>query len=61
MKMSKKLSSDLGLVFHYDPKFPDEHCFVLKDELYGDEIILTSKEMVKLVDSVMKMKRDTIL
>lgn len=61
MKMVKRLSQDLRLTFHYDPKFPDEHCFVLRDELYGDEIILTSKEMVKLVDSVMKIKRDTIL
>jgi hypothetical protein len=61
MKIKKKLSSALDLTFYYDPKCPDEHWFVLEDGIYGDEIMLTSKEMVKLVDSVTKMKRNTVL
>ena len=59
MKTTKKISSDLSLIFHYDPTSSDEPCFVLKDELYGDEVMLTSKEMETLVDSVMEMKNDT--
>lgn len=59
MKITKKISSDLSLIFHYDPTSSDEQCFVLKDELYEDEVILTSKEMETLVDSVMEMKKDT--
>lgn len=61
MRMEKRLSQDLCLTFHYDRNYPDEYCFVLKDEMYGGEIMLSSKEMIALMSEVMKMKRDAVL
>ena len=61
MRMEKRLSQDLRLTFHYDKNYPDEYYFVLKDEMYGEEIMLTSKEMIALMGEVMRMKRDAVL
>lgn len=61
MKVESRLSPDLHLTFHYDKSYPDEYCFVLKDEMYGGEIMLTSKEMIALMREVMRMKKDAVL
>ena len=61
MKMVKRLSQDLCLTFHYDKNYPGEYCFVLKDEMYGGEILLSSEEMIALMGEVMRMKRDAVL
>ena len=58
MIQTKRISDDLKLVFHFDPKNPDMHCFVLKDTIYGNEIMITSEEMVDLIDSVERMKKE---
>ena len=39
MMQTKRISDDLRLVFHFDPKNPDMYCFVLEDTIYGNEII----------------------
>ena len=58
MIQTKRISDDLKLVFYFDPKNPDMHCFVLKDTIYEDEIKITSEEMVDLIDSVERMKKE---
>ena len=57
MMRTKRISDELRLVFHFDPKNPDMHCFVLKDDIYGNEIMITAEEMVDLIDSAEKMKK----
>ena len=58
MMQIKRISDELRLVFHFDPKNPDIHCFVLKDDIYGNEIMITAEEMVDLIDSAEKMKKE---
>ena len=58
MMQIKRISDELRLVFHFDPKNPDMHCFVLKDDIYGNEIMITAEEMVDLINSAEKMKKE---
>lgn len=58
MMQIKRISDELRLVFHFDSKNPDMHCFVLKDDIYGNEIMITAEEMVDLIDSAEKMKKE---
>ena len=60
MMQTKRISDDLRLVFHFDPKNPDMYCFVLEDTIYGNEIMITPEEMVDLIDSAEKMKKEML-
>ena len=60
MMQTKRISDDLRLVFHFDPKNPDMYCFVLEDTIYGNEIMITSEEMVDLIDSAEEMKKEML-